>query len=82
MKEFEHIKREEKRKFIYESVLTTPEAIELLEISRARISRMIRDGKLHPVKKSGAISLFLRDDLVDKKEELILLRKKYRPFEY
>ncbi|WP_341284696.1 helix-turn-helix domain-containing protein [Priestia megaterium] len=81
MKEFEYIKPELKRKFIRECVLTSPEAIELLEISRPRLSAMIKDGKLTPAKKSGATSLFLKDDLLQKKEELITLRKKYRPWE-
>ncbi|MHC5529509.1 helix-turn-helix domain-containing protein [Priestia megaterium] len=81
MKEFEYIKPELKRKFIRECALTSPEALELLEISRPRLSQMIRDGKIEPVKKLGAVSLFLKDDLLQKKEELILLRKKYRPWE-
>ncbi|PAK47603.1 helix-turn-helix domain-containing protein [Priestia megaterium] len=81
MKEFEYIKPELKRKFIRECVLTSPEAIELLEISRPRLSKMIKDGKIEPVKKSGAISLFLKDDLVEKKKELIKLREKYGPFD-
>ncbi|MGZ0875136.1 helix-turn-helix domain-containing protein [Priestia megaterium] len=81
MKEFEHIKPELKRRFIRECVLTSPEAIELLEISRPRLSKMIKDGKIEPVKKSGAISLFLKDDVLQKKEELIRLRKQFRPWE-
>lgn len=80
MKEFEYIKPELKRKFIRECVLTSPETIELLEISRPRLSKMIKDGKIDPVKKSGAISLFLKDDVLQKKEELIKLRKKYGPW--
>ncbi|MES9771747.1 helix-turn-helix domain-containing protein [Priestia megaterium] len=81
MKEFEYIKPELKRKFIREYALTSPEAIELLEISRPRLSKMIKDGKIEPVKKSGAISLFLKDDVLKKKEELIKLRKQFRPWE-
>lgn len=81
MKEFEYIKPELKRKFIRECVLTSAETLELLEISRPRLSKMIRDGKLTPAKKSGATSLFLKDDLIRKKEELKVLREKYRPWE-
>lgn len=81
MKEFEYIKPELKRKFIRECVLTSPEAIELLEISRPRLSKMIKDGKIEPVKKSGAMSLFLLDDVLLKKEELIKLRRQFRPWE-
>ncbi|MFK4313129.1 MULTISPECIES: helix-turn-helix domain-containing protein [unclassified Bacillus (in: firmicutes)] len=69
----------EKRKWVFDNVLTTPEAIELLGISRARLSHMIRNGKITPIKKLGCVSLFLREDLEKKLEELILLRKKYQP---
>jgi predicted DNA-binding transcriptional regulator AlpA len=71
----------EKRKFIIDEVLTTPEAMEFLGISRSRISSLIKGGKLLPVKKSGAISLFLKSDLEQKRNELISLRAKYRPYE-
>ena len=71
----------DKRQFIAEEVFTTPEAIEFLEISRARLSAMIKNGKIKPCKKLGCVSLFLKSDLVEKKKELIELRKKYRPYE-
>lgn len=69
------------RQWVYDNVLTTPEAIELLGISRARLSHMIKNGKIVPLKKQGCVSLFLREDLEKKKEELIALRKVYRPYE-
>jgi predicted XRE-type DNA-binding protein len=47
---FEEINSEEKRKLIINEVLTTPEAIELLGISRSRMSAMIRTNKIKPVK--------------------------------
>lgn len=75
------LKNKEKRQFIQDEVLTTPEAIELLEISRARLSKMIKDGKITPAKKLGCVSLFWKGDVIDKKKELVKLRKQYRPFE-
>ncbi|QHE63109.1 DNA-binding protein [Rossellomorea vietnamensis] len=68
--------------FIRDEVLVTSEAIELLEISRARMSRMIQTGKIMPIKKFGSTSLFYRQDILAKREELIQLREKYRPYEY
>nr|WP_141558709.1 helix-turn-helix domain-containing protein [Bacillus cereus] len=68
------------RKWVNDNVMTTPEAIELLGISRARMSHMIKNGKIVPIKKLGCVSLFLREDLEKKKEELILLRAKYQPY--
>lgn len=69
----------DKRKWAYDNILTTPEAIELLGISRSRLSHLIRNGKITPLKKLGCTSLFLREDLEKKLEELIVLRKKYSP---
>ncbi|PFW95199.1 helix-turn-helix domain-containing protein [Bacillus pseudomycoides] len=71
----------DKRKWVFDNVLTTPEAIEYLGISRARLSHMIKNGKIVPTKKLGCVSLFLREDLEKKKEELVALRKVYRPYE-
>ncbi|PGO90177.1 DNA-binding protein [Bacillus thuringiensis] len=67
------------RQWVHDNVYTTPEAIEYLEISRARLSHMIRNGKIVPIKKLGCTSIFLKSDLEKKKEELKVLRLKYRP---
>ncbi|HFK1791171.1 TPA: helix-turn-helix domain-containing protein [Bacillus pacificus] len=67
------------RQWVHDNVYTTPEAIKYLEISRARLSHMIRNGKIVPVKKLGCTSIFLKSDLEKKKEELKVLRLKYRP---
>ncbi|MED2708640.1 helix-turn-helix domain-containing protein [Bacillus toyonensis] len=69
----------DKREWVHDNVLTTPEAIELLGISRSRLSHLIRNGKIVPTKKLGCTSLFLREDLEKKLEELIILRAKYQP---
>lgn len=42
---------------------------------------MIKDGKLVPFKKMERVSLFLREDIEEKKKELEVLRSKYRPYE-
>ena len=36
----------DKRKWAYNNILTTPEALELLGISRSRLSHLIKKGKL------------------------------------
>ena len=69
----------DKREWAKANILTTPEAIEYLGISRSRMSNMIKNGKIVPLKKQGAISLFLREDLEKKLEELIILRAKFQP---
>ncbi|MFP8643350.1 hypothetical protein ACLHWY_17630 [Priestia aryabhattai] len=70
MKDFEYIKPEFRRKFIGEYALTSPEAMELLKISRPKLSWMIRGCKIKPVKKFVSISLVLKNDLVEKKKQL------------
>ncbi|MGG1675499.1 helix-turn-helix domain-containing protein [Neobacillus sp. NRS-1170] len=82
MNDFYILQPFDKRKFVETEILTTPEAMELLEVSRGRLNQLVNQGKLNPVKKSGAITLFLKDDLIEKKKELVELRKKYRPFDY
>jgi hypothetical protein len=77
-----HLKnRKEVERFIIEEVLTTSEAMKLLEITRSRMSQLISDGKLTPVKKLRGDSLFLRKDIEEKKKELEERRKKYRPYD-
>ena len=66
---------------LHDEVLTTPEVMDVLGISKARISKMIKDGKLVPFKKMERVSLFLREDIEEKKKELEVLRSKYRPYE-
>ncbi len=69
----------DKREWARTEILTTPEAIALLGISRSRMSNMIKNGKIVPLKKQGAISLFLRENLEKKLEELKILRAKFQP---
>ncbi|CAM4053302.1 helix-turn-helix domain-containing protein [Lederbergia lenta] len=73
--------REDVENFIKNDVLTTTEAMEVLGVSRGRMSQLIEAGKITPIKKLSRVSLFLRSDLEEKKEELEELRKKYRPYD-
>ncbi|KFN01259.1 DNA-binding protein [Bacillus clarus] len=66
--------------FVRNEVLTAPEAIEILGITRARMSQLIKQGKITPVKKLDKVSLFLRVDVEGKRKELEALREKYRPY--
>ena len=61
--------REEVEDFIRNEVLTAPEAIEILGITRARMSQLIKQGKITPVKKLDKVSLFLRVDV----EEMVAI---------
>lgn len=72
---------EELKQFIADHILSSSEATEFLGISRARLSTMIKEEKLKPIKKLPKDSLFLKSDLEEKKKELKELRKKYRPYD-
>jgi len=72
---------EELRQFIADNVLGSSEATDFLGIGRSRLSTMIKDGKITPIKKLPKDSLFLKSDLELKKKELGKLRKKYRPYD-
>lgn len=65
--------------FLDKELLSGAEAAELLEISKARLGKLVQDGKLSFVKEQPKI--FLRSTVLDKKEELEILRKKYRPYD-
>ncbi|MEF2093069.1 DNA-binding protein [Bacillus sp. CFBP9009] len=69
------------KKFVLEEVLTSTECIELLGISRARLSSLIKKKKIVPIKKAG-IQLYLKQDILKKKAELEKSRIKYRPYKY
>ncbi|MFS1514533.1 DNA-binding protein [Chengkuizengella sp. SCS-71B] len=73
--------RKEIKEFIAAEVLTSAEVIDVLDISRARLSQMIKDGKIIPIKKTKRDSLFLKVEIEEKKVEMSELRKKYRPYE-
>ncbi|MFK4391522.1 hypothetical protein ABH916_003450 [Peribacillus frigoritolerans] len=69
------------RQFVMDEVLTSTECIELLGITRARLSSLIRKKKIVPIKKGG-VQLYLKQDMLKKKAELEELRAKYRPWEH
>ncbi|WHY28113.1 hypothetical protein [Bacillus wiedmannii] len=67
----------DKREWAKENILLTSEAIEILGISRSRMNVLLKKGQLEPIKRTGATSLFLREDIMKKKEELIEKRRIY-----
>ncbi|QEO61618.1 helix-turn-helix domain-containing protein [Bacillus altitudinis] len=77
-----HLKnRQQVEDFIQNEVLTSTEAQEILEVNKQRMSKLIKDGRLQPIKRVGKITLFLKLDIDQFKKELLEGRKKYRPFE-
>ncbi len=55
--------RQEVEDLALNEVLMAPEGIVILGITRARMSQLIKQGKIMPVKKCNKVSLFLRVDV-------------------
>lgn len=73
--------REEIIKMVQNEVLTAPEVIEYLEISKQSLSSLVKRGKLVPIKEVGSVRLFLRCDVEERKKEAVELKEKYRPYD-
>ncbi|WP_039242705.1 hypothetical protein [Clostridium botulinum] len=67
------MEREELIKLIKDNTMDSTEVVEFLGISRQRLSDMNRTGKLVAVKKG----IYLKQDVVARKEEQEALRLKY-----
>lgn len=70
---------EELLEFLNAELLSAAEAAEVLEISKARLGQLMKDGKLRAAKEQP--KMFLKSVLLEKKDELESLRKKYRPYD-
>ena len=61
------------RNSVLQAVVTSSEVIKILCISRARLSQLVKNNKLTPLKKN----LFLMEDVLKRKTEQIELRRLY-----
>lgn len=77
--EYKFANTEELLEFLSEELLSSAEAIEVLGVSKVRLGQLVKDGKLTTVKEQP--KMFLKSVLLEKKEELEVLRKKYRPYD-
>lgn len=64
-------------KLVQSEILTSAEVIEELQITRQALSSLVKRGKLVPVKEM----LFLREDVLARKEAAKELQAKYRPYD-
>lgn len=67
----------ELREFIQREVLFAEEAYTLLGITKGRLSQLVADGKLRPVKIHGRQMIFLRSDVLARAAEQDRLRRRY-----
>ncbi|WP_339188992.1 DNA-protecting protein DprA [Bacillus subtilis] len=68
MIKFENIN--ELKEFISKEILLTKEAAEYLDISTQRLHQLTQSGKISPIKSSRAGSLFLKEELYERKFEI------------
>lgn len=61
--------KEELATWFAQEVVTTAEAMELLDCSRQNLHGFVKRGKLVPIKDSGKDRLFWRSDVLQRKEE-------------
>jgi len=70
---------EELLEFLNAELVSAAEAAEILEISKVRLGKLVKDGKLIAAKEQP--KMFLKSMLLEKKDELESLRKKFRPYD-
>ncbi|EKS8366714.1 DNA-binding protein [Bacillus thuringiensis] len=71
--------REELQSFLKDEILTSEEARKVLIISKQRMSQLLAESRIIPISKVGQVNLYWRKDVNLLKQELVRLRKKYRP---
>lgn len=68
-------------KYVQSEILTSSEALEILEVSRQTLNSLVKRGKIVPIKELTREKLFLREDIMRRKEESKELQSKYRPYD-
>lgn len=66
---FQFSSREELMEFLKEEVVNTSEAIEIIGCSRQNLSQLIKSGSLTPIRESSKERLFLKTDVLNRKEK-------------
>ncbi|MEK4697966.1 DNA-binding protein [Bacillus sp. FSL M8-0063] len=64
--------KEQLTKFIQDEILNSSEALDILGCSRQYLNKLIKEGKLTPIKETTRDRLFYKQDIVNRKS---LMRK-------
>ncbi|MGR6765367.1 helix-turn-helix domain-containing protein [Paenibacillus sp. T2-29] len=62
--------------WIQTEIVSTNETMELLDCSRQNLHSFVKRGKLVPVKETNRERLFLRSDVLERKEEASIYNRK------
>lgn len=79
--EYKVSNKEDFIKLVQSEVLTSSEVLEILEVSRQSLNSLVKRGKLVPIKELSRDKLFLREDILKRKEDSKELAAKYRPYD-
>jgi hypothetical protein len=61
--------------------VSSADATEILNISRQHLNSLAKRGKIDRIKKNG-LTLYYRDEVLERSRCQEQLRKKYRPYDY
>ncbi|WP_421663690.1 helix-turn-helix domain-containing protein [Lysinibacillus telephonicus] len=79
--EYNFQNKEEFIKLVQSEVLTSSEVLDILGITRQSLNSLVKRGKITPIKELSRDKLFLREDVIRRKEESKELHSKYRPYD-
>lgn len=68
--------KEDLNSYIADELVSTAEAMEILECSRQNLHSFVKRGKLTPVKETNRERLFWRSDVLTRKEEVAIYNRK------
>ncbi|PJN91559.1 helix-turn-helix transcriptional regulator [Bacillus sp. mrc49] len=66
---------------IVDEVLTKPEVLDLLGLTRQSMHSHLKRGHIQPFKESGNTQLFFKEDVMKFKDSLEEKRKLFRPYD-
>lgn len=69
MDKYEFSTKEELMKFLAAEVVNTSEAIEIIGCSRQNLNQLVKTGTLIPIRVSSRESLFLKSEVLERKEK-------------
>lgn len=72
---------EELKALIADEVLTKPEVMDMLGLTRQGMYNHLKKGSIKPFKKTGNTELYFKEDVLKFKEQLEVNRKTYRPYD-
>jgi len=71
--------RNELEQYFKDTIVTSVEAAEILDITSTALTSLMLRGKLTPIMERGRTRLFWREDVEKRQVDAVALREKYAP---